>query len=112
MRDELDITPFAVIDSNAMENAVRQMEDAVRQIVSGIGLGLAFDSHFVISQILKHDSDAYIHFAVPGDATNTMHGRIAELIRDSGLVVRMEQEAWSDTIHGKPGTCALWRRTA
>jgi hypothetical protein len=88
------------------------MQNAVREVVSAIEPNFVFDSHFVISQVIKRHSDAYIHFAAPGDTTAAMHGRIAQLIRDTGLVARMDQESWSDTIHGDPGSNALWRRTA
>jgi hypothetical protein len=90
------------------------MQDAVNQIVDPIAAGYAFDSHFVIAQLIKYHSDAYIHFAGSNETTAQMHGRIAQLIGDLPTVRKFPQEpprlSWSEHIHGNPGPCALWEK--
>ena len=86
------------------------MEDAVNKIIAGIEPELVFDSHFVIAQVLKRDSEAYIHFASAGETTAQMHGRIAQIIQRSSSVRQLPQQSWSETIHGSPRRCALWQR--
>jgi len=91
---------------------MKDMKTAVNKIIRPIKRGLVFDSHFVISQIIKdkHLSDVYIHFAAGKEKTRRMHGRIANYIGDSGLVKRLPQKSWSDNIHGYPNACTLWKR--
>lgn len=95
------------------------MIDAVRNVLNDIDKNVVFDSHFIIAQIIKQHSDVYIHFAGPNgvETTAQMHHRIAQLIADTGLATRLTSElapqlpydSWSDTIHGTPGKCALWK---
>jgi hypothetical protein len=86
------------------------MENAVKEIVEKINPGMFFDSHFVIAQIIKHYSDAYIHFAESAETTAEMHGRIARMIGQLRCVGNTGEKSWSEHIHGEPGKCALWRR--
>ena len=87
------------------------MAQAVSAVLMRSRKGLVFDSHFVIAQIIKHHTDAYIHFARHSETTKHMHSRIAKLIGASGLVIQLKQfDSWSETICGKPDKCALWQR--
>ena len=89
------------------------MQEAVSCILNGIDKGLVFDAHFIIAQIIKQHSDVYIHFAGPAGLATTaqMHGRIAQLIGDSGLATQLAQyDSLSDTIHGTPDKCSLWQK--
>jgi hypothetical protein len=86
------------------------MKQAVSQVIETIEPGFVFDSHFVIAQLIKHHSDAYIHFAGPNQTTAQMHGIIAQIIGNLAFVKKLRQESWSDTIHGTSGRCALWER--
>ena len=86
------------------------MEDAIRAVVERIEPHYAFDSHFVISQLIKRHSDVYIRFAGPDETTAQMHARIAHIIQATGLVRRLPQQSWSDNIHGSSTDCALWQR--
>ena len=87
------------------------MQNAVTQIIAEITPGFVFDSHFVISQIIKFHSDAYLHFAGPNESTAQMHGRIAQIISASSSARKLPQSSWSINIHGTPSDCALWERT-
>jgi len=86
------------------------MQKAIIQIINSIDQGLVFDSHYVISQLIKYHSDAYIHFAGPNETTAQMHGRIAQFIQALTSVRQLPQKSWSDNIHGLPSECALWER--
>ena len=86
------------------------MQNAVTQIITEINPGFVFDSHFVISQILRFYSDAYLRFAGPNESTAQMHGRIAQIISASSSVRKLPQSSWSINIHSTPSECALWER--
>jgi hypothetical protein len=86
------------------------MQAAVDRVIGQIAKRRAFDSHFLIAQVILHHMPAYVVFRAPGDTDATLHGRIAQLIPRSGLVRRFPQQAWSHNIHGGPSPCALWQR--
>lgn len=88
------------------------MQNAVKQIIKGIKSGCVFDSHFVISEIIRLKSDEYIHFASPKEKTRHMHHRIAGMISGlpPALVARLDEKSWSNNIHGKANECTLWKR--
>ena len=69
------------------------MKQTVSLVLNGIDKDVVFDSHFVIAQIIKKHSDVYIHFAGPNgvETTAQMHGRIAQLITDSGLATQLKE---------------------
>jgi hypothetical protein len=93
-----------------------EFNEALREILEGIQPGFVFDSHFVINQLIKNYSDEYINFvanfAGGEQPTLTAHQRIGhEILRfDGDLVNRQSGDSWSETIHGRGGSCALWRR--
>ncbi len=93
-----------------------EFREAVRQIVENVPSGLAFDSHYVINQLLKKYSDEYIVFvsqyANSLKPTFTAHQQIGHAIDsfNGSIVQRMDYQSWSETIHGDGGECALWRR--
>lgn len=85
-------------------------ESCIKEIVAEIPAGCIFDSHFVIGEIIKRYSDAY-RFASDDESTAQMHGRIAQMIGRCQHVDKFtDDESWSNTIHGKPSQCALWKR--
>jgi hypothetical protein len=90
------------------------MQNAVQQIVRKIKRGRFFDSHFVISQIIKKKNyhQLYVHFArSPTMTTGQMNGQIAKIIQGLHLLVRdCKKKSWSDNIYGRPCSCALWQR--
>ena len=88
---------------------MRKMTNAVQEIIDGIKTGRVFDAHFVISQIIKHHSDLYIHFAGTNETTNHMHSRIAKMIKRFS-VKPLPQQSWSENIHGIPSECSLWEK--
>jgi hypothetical protein len=91
------------------------MENAIRKIVDGVPQGCIFDSHFVISQLIKEFSDEYLsfagRFAGGKQPTLTTHGQIGqEINRLDGRVIERVGDAWSENIHGTLGRCACWKK--
>lgn len=92
------------------------MREAIRSILEQISRGMTFDSHFVISRLIKDFSDRYLQFAsainAPSNRTLVVHGRIGrEIARFEGsLISRNESISWSENIHGNASKCACWRK--
>ncbi len=91
------------------------MEQALRAIIKKIPKGHVFDSHFVINQLIKFHSDTYFtffrHYNPADGIAGIVHGHIAQTIRQlDDLVVIVSDKAWSETIHGKGGRCACWKK--
>jgi hypothetical protein len=93
------------------------LEQAVEQVLVDIPTGMAFDSHFVVDELIRLFSDEYLVFASRYSGgkkpTLTTHQQIGNLIdRHRGsLVKRLPYDSYSKTIHGTKGKCAAWRRT-
>ena len=84
------------------------MQNAVQQIVGQLQRGWVFDAHFVIAQLIKHHSDAYIHFASPNQTTAQMHGQISQLIDVLPHTRQLGNNFYSENIHGTPSLCTYW----
>ena len=92
-----------------------EFREAVRQIIEPIESRYAFDSHYVIDNLIKLYSDEYIVFvsqyANGAQPTLTSHQQIGHVINScTDLVRRLDYQSWSETIHCKGGECALWQR--
>lgn len=65
-----------------------------------------FDSHFVISQLIKYHSDVYLTFASGVNASTdkilAVHGQVVREIakHEQSLISRMKNRLWSENIHG------------
>ena len=94
------------------------MEDAIRNILGDIPGGMIFDSHYIISQLIKHHSDVYLTFAsrIGGDSkkTEVVHSQIGQKIAqfESGIniIEKIEEKSWSENIHGKSSQCTAWKK--
>lgn len=92
------------------------ISEAIESVVSEIEPGYIFDSHFVIKQLIKRDSDSYLRFccqyADSNEVTLTAHQQIGQEIKkfDNNLVKRQGFESWSENIHSKASKCAAWKR--
>jgi hypothetical protein len=60
------------------------MKPAIESIISIIPKGKIFDSHYIISQLIKSHSDTYLAFAssinAGADKTLVVHGKIGQEI--------------------------------
>ncbi|MDP8204996.1 MAG: hypothetical protein P9L95_10745 [Candidatus Tenebribacter mawsonii] len=84
------------------------MNNAVSQIIGQIPVGYVFDAHFVISQLIKHYSDVYIHFAGPNQTTAQMHGKISQIIDNLPNTRQLGNNFYSENIHGISGVNTYW----
>jgi len=93
-----------------------KMQNAISEILNGIPRGKIFDSHYVISQLIKRHSDAYLTFAsginAGLDRTLAVHGQIGKEIAkfESGLISRIDNMSWSENIHGNSSECTAWEK--
>ncbi len=92
------------------------MQKAIQQIIKDVPSGCVFDSHFVITRLIKKKSDEYLTFASSIDAatdkTLAVHGKIGQEIAkfESGSIRRMVQVSWSENVHGIPSPCTSWEK--
>ena len=91
------------------------MEAAIRQIINDVPQGCIFDSHFVISELVKGFSDEYLKFAAKFSGgqqpTLAVHGQIGQEIKKiDGTVIEIVGDAWSENIHKTPSLCTCWRK--
>ena len=92
------------------------MQNSIQKIIDGIKSGYVFDSHFVIAQLIKFYSDAYLDFAssinASSNKTLTVHGKIGlEIAKNEGsLIQRFPNKSWSENIHGNAGKCTCWQK--
>ncbi|MBU0478135.1 hypothetical protein KKC91_06175 [bacterium] len=92
------------------------MQNSIQKIIDGIKSGYIFDSHFVIAQLIKFYSDAYLDFAssinASSDKTLMVHGKIGqEIAKHKGSLIQMlPNKSWSENIHGNTNECACWQK--
>lgn len=92
------------------------MHNSIQNIINKIKSGYIFDSHFVIAQLIKFDSDAYLDFAssiiTSSDKTLAVHGKIGqEIAKHEGVIIqRLPNKSWSENIHGNASECTCWQK--
>ena len=92
------------------------MQQTIKAIISKVPKGSVFDSHFVITQLIKHHSDDYLTFASgissDTDKTLTVHGKIGQEVAkfEISCLRRLTQLSWSENIHGNSSPCTCWEK--
>jgi hypothetical protein len=91
------------------------MKNALTIIIDDIPKGTIFDSHYVISQLIKNHSDAYLKYASAilknsNGTTATYHGQIALRIAEFDSVENISEKSWSENIHGISSSCTAWKK--
>ncbi|MFA5367289.1 MAG: hypothetical protein WC333_05375 [Dehalococcoidia bacterium] len=92
------------------------MQNAISAILRNIPAGRIFDSHYIISQLIKFYSDEYLNFAggitIASDRTLTVHGQIGKEIArfEPDLILRLPNMSWSENIHGNSSECTAWEK--
>jgi hypothetical protein len=93
-----------------------KMQNAISEILNGIPQGTIFDSHYVISQLIKFHSDVYLIFAsgiiASSDKTLAVHGQIGKEIAkfEPDEISRVDNMSWSENIHGNSSECTAWEK--
>ena len=88
----------------------------ILSIINKIPQGCIFDSHYIIEQLIKNYSDAYINyiskFSNTPITTVTAHGNIGqEILKLNGSVInKLDNDSFSNNIHNKPSRCAAWQK--
>jgi hypothetical protein len=88
------------------------MDNAIDSIIGEISVGCIFDSHFIINQLIRNHSDAYLEFAKSFNGsgiTSVMHGHIGQKI-DKLSCVKQLGKSISENIHTKASECTCWRK--
>ena len=87
------------------------MDKAIGSIIDKIPVGSIFDSHFVINQLIREHSDAYLDFAktFSGSITTAMHGNIGQKIDKLDCVEQLGK-SWSENIHANASPCTCWKK--
>lgn len=92
------------------------MNSIVENIIRGIEIGNAFDSHYVIDTIIKDHSDDYLTFVAnhlaSSNVTEYAHSEIAKVIASFRriLVRDLPNRSLSYNIRGNASLCTLWER--
>jgi len=92
------------------------MKKSIEQILNTIPKGMIFDSHYIVSQLMKHHSDNYLSFASKFNSgnkiTNTTHMQIGKEVAkfEDDVITRKENMSWSENIHGNSSECTAWRK--
>jgi hypothetical protein len=95
---------------------VKEMHTAIETILSTIPKGYIFDSHFIITQLIKNYSDIYLDFAStinpPTNKTLAVHGKIGQEIAIFGgtIIRKIDNMSWSENIHGNSSECTAWQK--
>lgn len=92
------------------------MNNAISEILDRIPSDCVFDSHYVISQLIKYYSDVYLTFAsdinASSDKTLAVHGQIGKEIArfEPTIIGRISNVSWSENIHGNSNRCTAWEK--
>jgi len=93
------------------------LEDAVKEIVRDFSSGKIFDSHVVIDELRDNPkySEVYLHEISEKQDAVKYHGRIAQIIRDSGLVTAVQDgnedmKISTRNVHGGITPNHVWKR--
>ena len=96
------------------------MQDAIADILSKIEKGCIFDSHYIITQLIKYYSDVYLEYACgikfSTNKTLSVHGHIGQEIANFEStsdelqiqIRRLDNMSWSENIHGNSSKCTAW----
>jgi hypothetical protein len=82
------------------------MKKTIEEIVKKIPKNVVFDSHFIINELIKSDSDTYGRFFK--SKTNSSHGRIGKIIKN--YAIKQKDKSYSENIHNKGSRNTLWKK--
>ncbi len=91
------------------------MQNAIEKIINDVPKGCIFDSHFVISELIKNYSNEYLSFASKfadsDQITLSAHGQIGkEINKLDGVLLEKIGPSWSGNIHRNPSECTCWKK--
>jgi hypothetical protein len=86
----------------------------ISRVIEDFKSGDIFDSHLIIQQMLKTNSNLFYDFVrTTGSAdTKNAHGQLAKIIGKVPGVTKLfpenDKQSWSENIHGNVSTCTAW----
>jgi hypothetical protein len=92
------------------------MQNKIKTIIESVPKNHIFDSHFIITSLIKLFSDEYLQFAssINTDINKTLsvHGQIGKMISkfENFLVEKQSNPSWSINIHNNASDCACWKK--
>ncbi len=86
--------------------------DFINKIIEPISVGGIFDSHMIIQQMLKKNSDLFYRFIIETDSSETeyVHSQLAKIIGQVSSVKNNDIKSWSENIHGHVTACTAWAK--
>lgn len=94
------------------------IKSTIEKIIKDIPQGCFFDSHTIISILIKEYPNVYLGFVQEFPKSNSdgltlaVHGQIGIIIKefDDALVKKQEHLSWSENIHNKFNKCTCWEK--
>jgi hypothetical protein len=91
------------------------MKNTIEEIVKNVPKDCIFDTHFVIGELIKNNSDQYLSFACKyaesSEITNSTHMQIGkEINKLDGSILEKIGPSWSENIHRNPSECTCWKK--
>ena len=99
---------------NSKTNGDQSMQNAILEILEKIPKGMAFDSHYIINQLINFYSDKYLNFASrwaeSNEKTLSVHVQIGKAIAsfEPDTISRLDYMSWSENSHGNSSECTAW----
>lgn len=87
--------------------------DFINKIIKGFSAKSIFDSHFIIQQMLKRNSELFYDVVrATGKAkTENVHSQLAKMVEKCDakkLFKKNDRKSYSENIHGKVSPCTAW----
>ena len=86
------------------------LEQAVRDIISGVPAEVFFDVHTVVEKLLQEHDDVYLMNIGNYTSAAQYHSKISSIIAHEDDIAEKVGDCYSKNIHDKFSECHLFRR--
>jgi len=86
------------------------LENAVREIITGIPLDVSFDVHTVVEKMLQEHDDVYLMNIGLYTSASQYHSKISAIVAHNTDIVEKAGNSFSKNIHSKFSECHLFKR--
>ncbi|MCL2232708.1 MAG: hypothetical protein FWB99_06480 [Treponema sp.] len=87
-----------------------ELEEAVREIVTGMPLDVSFDVHTVVEKLLQEHDDVYLTNIGHYTSASQYHSKISAIVAHNTDIVERAGNSFSKNIHDKYSECHLFKR--
>ncbi len=93
-------------------DAKENMKKALQELTNEVPKNNVFDIHHIINQLRKRYSSVYLKYAIESNQgdTKTLHSNISKMVKDLENIKIHDIKSWSENIHNKNSSCALYER--